>query len=129
MSESALQSALFEFYAIASNRIPELEFAFHVPNGDFRTKSTARRLKQLGVKPGVPDILLPVPSVIDDVQYVGLAIELKYGKNKPSKHQEQWLDFLEHHGWYCVLAYDWIVAATETVTYLHHNPADFGLTT
>ena len=78
MSESAMQSALFEFYAIASNRIPVLEFAFHVPNGEKRDKSTAKRLKSLGVKSGVPDVLLPVPSVINNEQFCGQIIKLVF---------------------------------------------------
>lgn len=129
MSESAMQSALFEFYAIASNRIPVLEFAFHVPNGEKRDKSTAKRLKSLGVKSGVPDVLLPVPSVINNEQFCGLAIELKFGRNRLSQNQMRWLDTLEQHGWYCIVAYDWIQAAQETLIYLNHNPAEFGLTT
>jgi hypothetical protein len=31
---------------------------FHVPNGEYRPKATARRLAEMGVKAGVPDLVL-----------------------------------------------------------------------
>ena len=123
MSESAMQAALFEFYAVASGRIPELEYAFHVPNGELRTISTARRLKQMGVKRGVPDVLLPIPRT----GFHGLAIELKYGKNKVTADQARWIDMLRMNSWCVVVAYDWQSAAFETVAYLGHDPHTFGL--
>lgn len=38
--------------------------AFHIPNGEQREPSTAARLTRMGVKPGVPDVFLPVPMGI-----------------------------------------------------------------
>ena len=48
-----------------------------------------------GVKRGVPDNLVFEPSG----KYVGFAIELKVGKNKPSDEQTAWLENLRRRGW------------------------------
>ncbi len=39
-----------------------LRNVFHCPNGGNRNQVTARRLKGMGVMPGVPDLLLPLPG-------------------------------------------------------------------
>ena len=49
---------------------------------------TAANLKKEGVKRGVPDICLPVSRG----KYHGLYIEMKAGKNKPSKEQKEWIN-------------------------------------
>lgn len=41
---------------------PELGMLFHIPNGGKRGKAEAGRFKAEGVKPGVPDLCLPVPT-------------------------------------------------------------------
>jgi len=122
--EEQLQIALFEFYARMSGQIPELALAFHVPNGGARHPATGARFKAMGVKPGVPDILLPVRSG----NYVGLAIEMKAGKNKPTDKQQWWLDELKFSGWYTMVAYDWVPAAVTTLVYLGRDPKAYGLT-
>ena len=40
---------------------PELELLYHCPNGGSRNKAEAVKLKQMGVKAGIPDLCLPVP--------------------------------------------------------------------
>jgi len=53
------------------------------------------KLKQMGVKKGVPDIL-----IFDKIkEFSGFAIELKAGSNKASEHQLEWLSELEKRGW------------------------------
>lgn len=121
-----MQIALFDFYARVSGQIPELNLAFHVPNGGARHIVTGARLKSMGVKPGVPDVLLPVPSR-SIVNYAGLAIELKAGNNKPTDHQLWWLAELRVTGWYTVVAYDWVPAAVTTLIYLGRDPKAYGL--
>lgn len=56
---------------------------------------TGNKLKQMGKKAGVPDILIFEPRG----QYNGLAIELKCGYNKPSPEQEWWLTGLQMRNW------------------------------
>ena len=49
------------------------ELIFHVPNGGYRTKATAAKLKAQGVKAGIPDLVLPMARG----GYFGLYIEFK----------------------------------------------------
>ena len=59
--ESAEQTWIFRWAAVMSASHPELKLLFHIPNGGSRNKIEAAKLKAQGVKPGVPDICLPVP--------------------------------------------------------------------
>lgn len=115
--ESAEQSALFSWAELNKNIMPELEFMFHIPNGGKRDIRTAVRLKAEGVKPGVPDICLPVPTC----KYNGLYIELKVGKNKPTEYQSKWLSALNKHGYHAIVCYGWQDAADEITKYLQQK--------
>lgn len=76
---------------------PELALLHAIPNGGSRNKAEAAHLKRQGVRPGVPDLFLPVPKG----KYHGLYIEMKFGKNKPTEAQKRWHRELVNQG-YCV---------------------------
>lgn len=78
-----------------TGRFPELKLLFHVPNGGKRNAAEAARFKAMGVKAGVPDLCLPVPRG----GYAGLYIEMKYGKNKTTEKQEEWIHSLIEQGY------------------------------
>ena len=59
--EAEHQAALFRWASLVSLRLPELRLLFAVPNGGHRHRAVAARLKDEGVKAGVPDLFLPVP--------------------------------------------------------------------
>ena len=108
-TEAQEQAFLFDWIDANSSRVFALKWAFHSANGEYRHPATAARLKTMGVRPGVPDILLPY-HVYDagvDKLYTGLAIELKRGdrSNKPTPEQEQWLLWLDSQDWRCVVCY------------------------
>lgn len=63
---------------------------------------------------GWPDVQLPVARN----GYIGLAIELKVGKNKTSPDQDAVIDHLRSEGWLVFVLYDWIVARDEILKYL-----------
>ena len=88
-NEENEHSALIDWCRIHESAHPELAGVFHVPN---EGKRAPWKIQRYGIKAGVPDIMLPVPSA--DGQYSGLAIELKYGRNKPTENQRWWLNFL-----------------------------------
>ena len=67
---------------------------FAIPNGGSRNKVEAARMQASGVKAGVPDLCIPVPSG----QYHSLYIEMKYGKNKTSPAQDAWIERLRKLG-------------------------------
>lgn len=99
--EEQEQIALFEWAAWHEGRYPELRLLYHVPNGGRRDKATAARLKRAGVKAGVPDLVLPVQRG----GYAGLYIELKVGKNRPTKLQKAWLERLSEQGYRTAVCY------------------------
>lgn len=71
---------------------------YAIPNGGGRTKAEGGRLKAEGVRPGVPDLHLPVARG----GYHGLYIELKRRtKGRVSKDQREWMGRLEVQGYCC----------------------------
>lgn len=114
--ESGHQEALFNWAEYNMQRMPELEYLHHVPNGGKRDKATAIALKRQGVKAGVPDVELPAPRG----EYHGLHIELKAGSNTTTANQKRWLKFLRQQGYYTAVCYSWQLAAELIERYLLH---------
>ena len=114
MSESVEQIRLFMWARAWEDDIPELRLLFHPPNGGLRHISTARRLKRMGTKPGVPDVWLPVARR----GYHGLVIEMKYGNNKPTRTQQEWIDALTDEGYLVDVCYSCIEAKSVILGYL-----------
>lgn len=100
-SEATEQEALITWCRIFENRYPELKMIYHIPNGGSRNRLEAANLKRQGVKAGVPDLCLPVPKD----GYHGLYIEMKYGKNKTTGNQEEWLESLRQYGYKTEVCY------------------------
>ena len=97
MSEHEEQAKLFGW----TRNHPKLPWMFAIPNGGLRNKATAVRMKSEGVKAGVWDIFLPVPSG----QYHGLFIEMKWGKNTLTPAQKEFGDYATQQGYCCKVAY------------------------
>jgi hypothetical protein len=114
MSEHDEQAALFEWAEMMLPTWPELRLLHAIPNGGFRGKATAARLKAEGVKRGVPDLCLPVPRG----GYHGLYIELKVGRNSPSKEQAQWIGELNRAGYRALACWGWEAARDAICEYL-----------
>lgn len=112
--ESGHQEALFSWAAYNTQRMPELEYMHHIPNGGKRDKATAIALKRQGVRAGVPDIHLPAPRG----EYHGLYIELKVGNNSTTANQKCWLKYLAAAGYYTAVCYGWQAAAELIEKYL-----------
>jgi len=87
---------------------------FHIPNGGLRNKATAARLEAAGVKPGVPDIFLPVARG----NHAGLFVEMKYGSNKPTKEQHKYIDMLQREGYAVEVCYGCEEAIQAITAYL-----------
>lgn len=127
MSEHEEQSALFLWAQINQVRVPGIELMFAVPNGGYRLGKTARDLKAEGVKKGVPDVWLPVNGIHENRPVVGLVIEMKYDRNKPTPEQEWWLDQLGKRGWGTVVCYSWREAAKVICEHFDIDPEKVGL--
>ena len=117
------QVALFAWIVANTERYPCLALAFHPANGEYRLPATAGRLKAMGVRAGVPDVVVGAPAYLFDShrRYSGIAIELKRAdhSNGPTPEQLFWLARLEHYGWYCYVAY----GAEEAIEEVVHVPS------
>lgn len=112
--EANEQAALFEWTKWMRGQYPELDLLYHIPNGGSRNEREAANLKRQGVKAGVPDLCLPVARG----KFHGLYIEMKYGRNKPSEHQERWITALRAQGYVAEVCYDWRQASELITEYL-----------
>jgi len=101
ISEDDLQISCFQWIELMRPSHPILEWIIHVPNGGKRPRGAAGKLKAMGVKPGVLDVLLPLPFN----GWAGLAIEMKVGRNKTTDQQDDWLQVFEASGYYTAVCY------------------------
>ena len=125
MSEHDEQAALIDWCNRYKAQIPELEFIFAIPSGQLRPQKRNRngkwyspvgkKLKASGVKRGIPDLCLPFPSR----GYHGLWLEMKFGKNKPTKEQLWWIAKLKEQGYFVVVPYSMEAAALWILQYLN----------
>jgi len=97
MTEHDEQATLF---AIASYR-PELRWMFAIPNGGYRTKATAGKMRAEGLRAGISDIFLPLPTD----KYHGLFLEMKVGHNKLTDLQKEFQNYATQQGYCCKVAY------------------------
>ena len=94
-SEDAEQEAVVEYCDLL--HIPIV----HIPNEGKRSLSYAARMKRMGLRSGFPDLFVPLARG----GYHGLFIEMKYGKNKTTKDQKEWLATLSAEGYACAVCY------------------------
>lgn len=114
-SESEEQKRLFRYCGAETGKYPELTMLYHIPNEGKRSVSNGRRLKDEGLKKGVPDICLPVARC----GYHGMYIELKKIKGgRVSKEQSEWINKLQEQGYAAFVCHGWKNAWTIIKLYL-----------
>ena len=99
---------------IAVRTEPLLGLLYHIPNGKYRTKAGAGRLKAMGVRPGLPDLHWPVKRR----GYLGLWLELKAPGRQVDAHQRAMHALLAHQGHYVGTYQGWLAAATALCWYM-----------
>lgn len=104
-TEHQIQSAIVKWADLNSGRHRELALLFAIPNGGWRDPVTAAKLKAEGVRPGVPDLALPVPVVRPDGSWRhGLFMEVKRGTmGRVREQQALWAGLLKGLGYEVVL--------------------------
>lgn len=112
--EHQIQAALMRWAGMVAAKHPELRLLHAIPNGGQRNKVTAARLKAEGVKPGVPDLFLPVARA----RYHGLYLEMKTPSGSVSRSQKQWLAQLAEQNYRVEVCRSWHYAAAVICTYL-----------
>ena len=116
-TEDNEQQAVIEWAQYQLGRYPDLALLHHVPNGGKRSVTEAARFKRMGVKSGVPDLVLPVPRG----GYAGAYFELKVPGNKTTVNQDWWLGKLRQQGYYTAVCYGNKQAIEEIVRYLEKS--------
>ena len=99
--ETKIQIELWK--VIEAYRMPGVRI-WHVPNGERRDIKTAKRLKEMGVVPGVPDFHYFARRKFG-------VLELKKPGGKLSKDQIRFMDDADAQGFRCDVAYSVIEAA------------------
>ena len=94
--------------------MPQLRWLHHSPNGGKRDGFTGGQMKALGVKPGFPDLILPVGSGLAN----GLVIEMKSDTGTLSAEQKEWKAHFLAEGWQFRLARSAQEARSELCQYL-----------
>lgn len=103
--EHQLQCACVRWFAYQHPELNGLLFA--IPNGSYRSKATAGKLKAEGVVPGVADLILLVPGDHETLPdgrtwyrpIHALCIEMKTEKGRQSPEQKAWQKKVEAHGY------------------------------
>lgn len=85
----------------------------HVPNEGKRHRIQGARLRAMGLKPGVPDILI-LESAPSKTNVRGVAIELKRKRGgRLSENQTKWLESLRRRGFHAVVCKGYHAAIKE----------------
>lgn len=98
-TESQNQILVIQWCKRTAHLHPELDEIFAIPNGGHRHIVTAARLKLEGVKPGIPDLFLPVSRR----GFYGLFIEMKKITGTLSKVQKEKISKLKAQGYAVVV--------------------------
>ena len=121
-TEHGNQAALFCFFQIHAAEYPLTKWLYSSSNGFFSTSGQKGKEKAAGLKNGVPDICLPIPSL--GCTYHGLYIELKIETRRKQKNggcsdeQLEWIAFLRQQYYKAVVCYGWESARDEIIKYL-----------
>ena len=116
--EHNLQCACVKWFAYQHPELQGLLFA--IPNGSYRNKATAGKLKAEGVTPGVSDLILLVPHIEEGCRYMwhALCIEMKTPKGRQSPEQKAWQAKVEEMGFKYVVTRSLDDFITEINNYL-----------
>ena len=75
------------------------------------------RNRQMGMKKGVPDLMLPIPMH----GYHGLFVEMKQKGGRLSEEQRRWLNMLNEVGYLAVMCRGWEEARDEIERYMKND--------
>jgi hypothetical protein len=112
MTEHSIQRLLVAWFRKTYPHLAMVFFA--IPNGGRRNKVTAAQLKDEGVLPGVPDLMLAVPSGGKP----GLFLELKTSTGRASRAQQAAMQALAERGYAVELVKGYEAAKAAIVGYL-----------
>ena len=122
-TESQEQAALIDWCRLD----PRTDCIFAIPNGANKSRAAAAKFKREGLKPGVPDLFLPVPvnfGLDAEPEWKhGLFIEMKRTKGGViSQDQEDWAKYLKYRDYEHVFAFGAAEAVAAIRKYLFQWP-------
>lgn len=127
-TESKCQQALIRWFSFAHRGlgVPDARLLFAVPNGGARNVVTGSILKAEGVRAGMPDLLLAMPSTTHARLRPrhGLFIELKTWCGRVSPVQRQMLQLLRDAGYEAVVAHGFDQAQRAITQYMQGKEVD-----
>lgn len=121
--EHGEQVAFINWCNLHSSEVPELAEVYAIPNGGYRHKYTAARLKAEGVKAGLPDLSLDIPSR----GYHGWRCEMKVAGGHIEPEQARWHLILGRRGYRVDICWSWQEAAHAVCFYLAVSPEGLGI--
>ena len=114
MTESDEQRSVINWWSANHGDLPE-RLLFHVPNEGRRSPAAANALYRIGLRAGVPDLILAVPRGV----YHGLFIEMKRPKgSRTSPEQRAFIESLNAQGFKAVVCKGADAAITVLKDYL-----------
>ena len=113
MRESDEQRQLIQY----ARTKPWGQFLFHIPNESVDGMGWVIRNRQMGMRKGVPDLMLPIPMH----GYHGLFIEMKAPGGRLSNEQKAWLKALNTFGYKAVVCVGWEAAKSEIEGYMTND--------
>jgi hypothetical protein len=114
-SEDEHQARLFAWIDEHGESYPDLRMAYAIPNGGYRSKRTAARMKWTGTRKGYPDTGLDVARG----GYHGLRVELKkLNGGRTTPEQRWWIAALIGQGYRAHVVKGWRAAARTYADYL-----------
>ena len=123
--ETVEQQSLFTWADAHARKYPELRDLYAVPNGAHKSPAMAAKFQREGLKPGVPDVVLPHARGGYHALYVEMKRRPVVGKRghllaptKPSPQQLDWHERLRAAGNKVVTCYGWDEAVKEILAYL-----------
>lgn len=114
LTEHAAQAAVVSWARLMEGVWPELGLLYAIPNGGRRTISVARAMKAEGVRPGMPDLHLPVARP----GYIGFWLEMKSATGSASRVQRGVHERLRETGHLVVVRRDVEPAIEALLAYL-----------
>lgn len=116
--ESGIQKGLIQWAKVTKIKgFLIADYLFAIPNGGTRNVREAVNLKAQGVKSGVSDLFLALPTST----HSGLWIELKSPKGKLSESQKEWLDRMDTCGYSTSVCYSVDMAIDAIKAYVNEN--------
>lgn len=112
--EFTMQCNLFTWAGYSRCKYPQLDLLEGSMNGVKLSKAQAGKARAAGMLRGAHDVRLPIQRG----GFIGLSIELKAGKNKPTTEQLWYGDRLTEEGWYVCYRWSWSEAADTIKAYL-----------